>query len=343
MFTVSDLGQVWAEINVPAKDLPLVRWVKGQHQSHGIRCQRAGTITFVGALIGEQTRMAKARVVLANPRARASRPVRQCGSDRVRNRRASQRGWRRYSERGDNPVVFVKVKVACSAQPVQLGRSDGKRVEVLQGLQAGAAYAAAGGFVVKSELSKASDHTRDAGATPCLKNLFAAIEPWLVLLLPPLAWHHSACSATRSCPQRRAGHHQRPGSDQHRCSRIFAVGDRATGDLSIETVMAGLATTWSKPACRAMAVPGDRDLQGRHRHLLCRQLVNERIQEAGINCRSASHRRWGRSPPAWGNLPVDGRGQGRREKPDGTPYTPTRPARDPGLDHQAAVAQPCPA
>ena len=25
MFTVSDLGQVWAEINVPAKDLPLVR------------------------------------------------------------------------------------------------------------------------------------------------------------------------------------------------------------------------------------------------------------------------------------------------------------------------------
>ena len=28
MFTVSDLGQVWAEINIPAKDLPLVRWVK---------------------------------------------------------------------------------------------------------------------------------------------------------------------------------------------------------------------------------------------------------------------------------------------------------------------------
>jgi len=41
-----------------------------------------------------------------------------------------------------------------------LGRSDGKRVEVLQGLRAGAPYASAGSFVVKSELGKASaEHT----------------------------------------------------------------------------------------------------------------------------------------------------------------------------------------
>jgi len=61
---------------------------------------------------------------------------------------------------GDKPVVFLKVKGGFIAQPVQLGRSDGKRVEVLQGLRAGAPYASAGSFVVKSELGKASaEHT----------------------------------------------------------------------------------------------------------------------------------------------------------------------------------------
>jgi cobalt-zinc-cadmium efflux system membrane fusion protein len=61
---------------------------------------------------------------------------------------------------GDKPVVFVKVKGGFIAQPVQLGRSDGKRVEVVRGITAGATYAAAGSFVVKAELGKASaEHT----------------------------------------------------------------------------------------------------------------------------------------------------------------------------------------
>ena len=61
---------------------------------------------------------------------------------------------------GDKPVVFLKVNGGFIAQPVQLGRSDGKRVEVVQGLKAGAPYASAGSFVVKSELGKASaEHT----------------------------------------------------------------------------------------------------------------------------------------------------------------------------------------
>ncbi|MDI4667481.1 efflux transporter periplasmic adaptor subunit, partial [Xanthobacter autotrophicus] len=40
------------------------------------------------------------------------------------------------------------------------GRSDGKRIEVLQGIKPGTPYAASGSFVVKSELGKASaEHT----------------------------------------------------------------------------------------------------------------------------------------------------------------------------------------
>jgi len=162
VFTVSDLGQVWAEINVPAKDLPLVRiGEKVTIKATAFDASATGVITFVGPLIGEQTRMAKARVVLANPKgawrprlfvnvevtsSEADVPV-TVASDAIQTV-------------GDKPVVFLKVNGGFIAQPVQLGRSDGKRVEVLQGLKAGAPYASAGSFVVKSELGKASaEHT----------------------------------------------------------------------------------------------------------------------------------------------------------------------------------------
>jgi cobalt-zinc-cadmium efflux system membrane fusion protein len=61
---------------------------------------------------------------------------------------------------GEKPVVFLKVNGGFIAQPVKLGRSDGKRIEVLQGLKAGMPYASTGSFVVKSELGKGSaEHT----------------------------------------------------------------------------------------------------------------------------------------------------------------------------------------
>ena len=56
----------------------------------------------------------------------------------------------------NKPVVYLKVPGGFLPQPVELGRSDGKRVEVLSGLKPGAAHAAAGSFVVKSEAGKAS-------------------------------------------------------------------------------------------------------------------------------------------------------------------------------------------
>ena len=56
--------------------------------------------------------------------------------------------------------MVTKVDGGFIAQPVKLGRSDGKRVEVLSGLKAGMPYASTGSFVVKSELGKGSaEHT----------------------------------------------------------------------------------------------------------------------------------------------------------------------------------------
>src|SRR5471030_1985495 len=74
VFTISDLSGVWAEIAVPPKDLALVR--VGQTlvvKASAFEAQASGKITYVGSLLGEQTRTAKARVALANPD-RAWRP-----------------------------------------------------------------------------------------------------------------------------------------------------------------------------------------------------------------------------------------------------------------------------
>lgn len=158
VFTVSDLDQVWAEFNVPAKDLPAVKLgASVDIRAVAFEAHAQGAVGFVGALIGEQTRMAKARVVLANPQG-AWRPglfvtVQAMASDDAAPVTVANEAVQTV---GDKPVVFVKVDGGFVAQPVQLGRSDGQRVEVLQGLQAGAAVASAGSFVLKSELGKAS-------------------------------------------------------------------------------------------------------------------------------------------------------------------------------------------
>ena len=70
VFTISDLRTVWAQINVPANDLPLVRvGEKVTIRSTSFDQSATGTVAYVGSLIGEQTRTAQARVTVKNPKA----------------------------------------------------------------------------------------------------------------------------------------------------------------------------------------------------------------------------------------------------------------------------------
>ena len=56
VLTISDLSQVWAEINVPAKDLPSVRVGERVNiRATAFDASASGTVAYVGALIGEQT------------------------------------------------------------------------------------------------------------------------------------------------------------------------------------------------------------------------------------------------------------------------------------------------
>ena len=158
IFTISDLSTVWAEFAVAPKDLGTVR--VGQRvivSSTAFAGSAEGSISYVGSLLGEQTRTAKARVTLDNPNA-AWRPglfvtVAVLGEDQEVPVAVSAEAVQTVE---DKPSVFVAVLGGFATRAVKVGRSDGKTVEILDGLKPGEKYAATNSFVLKSELGKDS-------------------------------------------------------------------------------------------------------------------------------------------------------------------------------------------
>lgn len=156
LFTVADLSTVWVDITVYAKDLTMVR--EGQEatiRSSDLGISVTGRVSFVGPLVGEDTRAATARIVLANPREQW-RPGLFVNVELVRESAVVKlavaveaiqtfRDWQ---------VVFVRYGNQFEARPLTLGRSDGKYVEVLAGLTPGVRYAATNSFAVKAEIGK---------------------------------------------------------------------------------------------------------------------------------------------------------------------------------------------
>ncbi len=158
IFIVADLSSVWAEVTVSAKDLNAVKvGQKASVKATAFDATATGTLSYVGALVGEQTRTAKARVVLPNPKGiwRPGLPVNielvaaeidvpvAVLSEAIQSIR-------------DQPTVFGRYGDNLEARPLELGRSDGKFTEVVKGLNAGERYAAKNSFLIKADLGKAS-------------------------------------------------------------------------------------------------------------------------------------------------------------------------------------------
>jgi cobalt-zinc-cadmium efflux system membrane fusion protein len=158
VFTISDLSTVWADFAVPPQDLNRVRVGESVIvRASAFDAQASGKISYVGSLLGEQTRTANARVALANPQ-RAWRPglfVNVDVQSGLSEAAVTVAAGALQTVDGQ-PAVFVRTAQGFVAQPVKPGRSDGKLTEILQGLSAGAVYAAANSYVLKAELGKDS-------------------------------------------------------------------------------------------------------------------------------------------------------------------------------------------
>ena len=157
-FVLSDLRTVWARIDVPAADLAKVRvGARAVVRATAFEQSAPGTVTYVGALIGGQTRTAQARIALSNPDG-AWRPGLFVDVELVTGETSAPVTVPAEAVQivEDRPVVFVRVAEGFAAQPVKPGRADGQRIEVLEGLKPGTRVATRNAFVIKSEAGKGS-------------------------------------------------------------------------------------------------------------------------------------------------------------------------------------------
>ena len=156
IFSIADLTTVWADLDVYRRDF--TRLQKGQRvlvDAGDGSAPAEAVIAYLSPVGSVNTQTLLARAVLPNAdgswrpglfvsahalvgEVAAPVTVRQGAIQRVRD-------W---------DVVFVADKNVFEAQPIELGRSDGERVEVVAGLAPGATYAAAGSFVLKAEAGK---------------------------------------------------------------------------------------------------------------------------------------------------------------------------------------------
>lgn len=157
IFQVADLSSVWVELAVPARDLgQLSSGASALVKASAFEAQAQGRLSHVGALIGEQSRSAVARVVLANPKGlwRPGLPVQVTltGDEAQVPVAVRVEAVQTLNARA---TVFGRYGQQFEARPVELGRSDGRFVEVLKGLNAGEAYAARNSFLIKADIGKA--------------------------------------------------------------------------------------------------------------------------------------------------------------------------------------------
>ena len=159
-FVVADLREVWVNISVYQRDMPLLRVGQPVVVSAGVsagheRGEARGRISYIAPVVDEETRTATARVVLPNPEG-IWRPG-LFVTARVEVERAevpiAVLDTALQAIEGET-VVFVETADSFSPRPVVLGEAGDGLVEIRSGLGAGERYVSSGGLTLKAELAR---------------------------------------------------------------------------------------------------------------------------------------------------------------------------------------------
>ena len=161
-FTIADLNQVWVNLTVYQKDLSVIH--KGQAvliaTRHGLSTGPSdfrGVIDWVSPILSESTRSATARVILDNVDRRWRPGLFVNGAVAIAETEAEvviPRSALQNIE--DRTVVFVQEGDEFELRPVQLGRTDTHRVEIVQGLESGETFVSKNAFTLKAQMSKSA-------------------------------------------------------------------------------------------------------------------------------------------------------------------------------------------
>lgn len=158
LYTIADLGTVWVELAVPTADLEAVKLGAAVSVAAGPSRERAetGRVIFISPVLNPDTRSARVIAELPNGdgRWRPGAFVR-ADIDVGREDAAVLAPRAAVQTMNGESVVFVRTGEGFARRDVKLGRANGDFVEILSGLAAGEAVAAANSFLLKAELGKA--------------------------------------------------------------------------------------------------------------------------------------------------------------------------------------------
>jgi cobalt-zinc-cadmium efflux system membrane fusion protein len=156
IFVIADLSSLYAEVTISANQISVVR--EGQEVnivSDVLSKEVKGRLTYVGPLVGEQTRSAKGRILISNadgswrPGVFVKAFIVQEEVEVPLAVKAS--GLQTFR---DWDVVFLAEGNTFEVRPLELGRRDSEWVEVLSGIAPGDRYVSENSFVVKADVEK---------------------------------------------------------------------------------------------------------------------------------------------------------------------------------------------
>jgi membrane fusion protein, heavy metal efflux system len=158
VFLLADLSEVWVNMAIPAMDINSVKL--GQSvtiQNSNIGLKTKGKLTYLDSIIDGTSRTVTGRVVIPNPKLKW-RPGTFVTLELTLNERTVPLAvpTRAIQTIRDWSVVFVKYGNFFEARPLELGRSDGKWTEVLQGLKKNEFFVDQNSFILKAEIEKSS-------------------------------------------------------------------------------------------------------------------------------------------------------------------------------------------
>ena len=158
VFTIANTKTVWVNLTVYLKDLYAVRvseqvTVRAEHSGREAR----GRVAMVSPIVDAETRTATARLVLENDDGSWRPGVFVVGHLSVSAERVPVVLPKNAVQTVEGKeVVFVPEGDRFEPVPVQTGRSDRERVEIIAGLPSGTAYVAEGAFELKAKLVTSS-------------------------------------------------------------------------------------------------------------------------------------------------------------------------------------------
>ncbi|GAB4280713.1 MAG: hypothetical protein Kow0029_25460 [Candidatus Rifleibacteriota bacterium] len=151
LFTVADTSALWAILQAPARDYPLIKQGMEAIIQSADGIETYGRVILVNPVIDEKTRTVGVRVALNNDSGRWLPGSFVTGKIKIAadnlpvviDRRAVQ------TIEGSN-IVFVLAGKGFKAQKVKTGKEDSRNVEIISGLKAGDRYVSEGSFTLKS-------------------------------------------------------------------------------------------------------------------------------------------------------------------------------------------------